>query len=118
MCSTAIVRLHAENTGFTGFPWLTSVRAEDRFMPRQFAFRGERLAFSFGIIALALTSMLVLSAFGGSVTKLVPLYTIGVFVAFTLSQSGLVRRWMRLRNARWRASVVINTFGTIVTGTV
>jgi len=60
----------------------------------------------------------VLSAFGGSVTKLVPLYTIGVFVAFTLSQSGLVRRWMRLRNSGWRASVVINTFGTIVTGTV
>jgi amino acid transporter len=116
--STAIILLLAANTGFTGFPRLASVLADDRFMPRQFAVRGERLAFSFGIIALALTSMLVLSAFGGSVTKLVPLYTIGVFVAFTLSQSGLVRRWMRLRNSGWRASVVINTFGTIVTGTV
>ncbi|HEY3218806.1 MAG TPA: APC family permease [Candidatus Limnocylindria bacterium] len=116
--STAIILLLAANTGFTGFPRLASVLADDRFMPRQFAFRGERLAFSFGIIALALTSMLVLSAFGGSVTKLVPLYTIGVFVAFTLSQSGLVRRWIRLRNPGWRASVVINTFGTIVTGVV
>ncbi len=116
--STAIILLLAANTGFTGFPRLASVLADDRFMPRQFAFRGERLAFSFGIIALALTSMLVLAAFGGSVTRLVPLYTIGVFVAFTLSQSGLVRRWIRLRNPGWRASVVINTFGTIVTGTV
>jgi amino acid transporter len=116
--STAIILLLAANTGFTGFPRLASVLAEDRFMPRQFAFRGERLAFSFGIIALALTSILVMSAFGGSVTKLVPLYTIGVFVAFTLSQSGLVRRWLRLRNPGWRVSVLINTFGTIVTGVV
>jgi amino acid transporter len=116
--STAIILALAANTGFTGFPRLASVLAEDRFMPRQFAFRGERLAFSFGIIALALTSMVVLAAFGGSVTNLVPLYTIGVFVAFTLSQSGLVRRWWRLRNPGWRISVVINGFGTIVTGTV
>ena len=116
--STATILALAANTGFTGFPRLASVLAEDRFMPRQFAFRGERLAFSFGILALALTSMVVLSAFGGSVTALVPLYTIGVFLAFTLSQSGLVRRWLRLRDSGWRASVVINGFGTIVTGTV
>jgi amino acid transporter len=116
--STAIILLLAANTGFSGFPRLASVLADDRFMPRQFAFRGERLAFSFGIIALALMSAAVLSAFHGSVTELVPLYTIGVFVAFTLSQSGLVRRWLRLRNPGWRVSMVINTFGTIVTGTV
>jgi hypothetical protein len=116
--STAIILLLAANTGFTGFPRLASVLADDRFMPRQFAFRGERLAFSFGIIALALMSAAVLSAFHGSVTELVPLYTIGVFVAFTLSQSGLVRRWWRLRNPGWRLSMFINTFGTIVTGTV
>jgi amino acid transporter len=116
--STAIILLLAANTGFTGFPRLASVLADDRFMPRQFAFRGERLAFSFGIIALALMSAAVLSAFHGSVTELVPLYTIGVFVAFTLSQSGLVRRWWRLRNPGWRLSIVINTFGTVVTGTV
>lgn len=113
--ATAIILLLAANTGFTGFPRLASVLADDRFMPRQFAFRGERLAFSFGIIALALMSALILAAFGGSVTKLVPLYTIGVFLAFTLSQSGLVRRWIRLRNPGWRLSVVINAFGTVVT---
>jgi amino acid transporter len=116
--STAIILLLAANTGFTGFPRLASVLADDRFMPRQFAFRGERLAFSFGIVALALMSILVLAAFGGSVTNLVPLYTIGVFVAFTLSQSGLVRRWRRLRNPGWRTSMAINSFGTVVTGTV
>jgi amino acid transporter len=116
--STAIILLLAANTGFSGFPRLASVLADDRFMPRQFAFRGERLAFSFGIIALALMSAAVLAAFHGSVTELVPLYTIGVFAAFTLSQSGLVRRWWRLRDPGWRLSMVINTFGTIVTGTV
>jgi len=116
--STAIILLLAANTGFSGFPRLASVLADDRFMPRQFAFRGERLAFSFGIIALALMSAAVLAAFHGSVTELVPLYTIGVFVAFTLSQSGLVRRWWRLRNPGWRLSMAINTFGAIVTGTV
>ncbi|HUQ40975.1 MAG TPA: APC family permease [Candidatus Limnocylindrales bacterium] len=116
--STAVILALAANTGFTGFPRLASVLAEDRFMPRQFAYRGERLAFSFGIIALAVTSMIVLAAFEGSVTALVPLYTIGVFLAFTLSQSGLVRRWLRLRNPGWRVSVFINGFGTVVTGTV
>jgi len=116
--STAVILALAANTGFTGFPRLASVLADDRFMPRQFAYRGERLAFSFGIIALALTSMVVLTAFGGSVTALVPLYTIGVFLAFTLSQSGLVRRWRRLRNPGWRTSMFINGFGTLVTGTV
>ncbi len=116
--STAVILLLAANTGFTGFPRLASVLADDRFMPRQFAFRGERLAFSFGIVALALMSTFVLAAFGGSVTSLVPLYTIGVFVAFTLSQSGLVRRWHRLRNAGWRTSMAINSFGALVTGTV
>ena len=116
--STAVILLLAANTGFSGFPRLASVLADDRFMPRQFAFRGERLAFSFGIIALALMSAAVLAAFHGSVTELVPLYTIGVFAAFTLSQSGLVRRWWRLRNPGWRLSVFINSFGTLVTGTV
>ncbi|MGH2492366.1 MAG: APC family permease [Candidatus Limnocylindria bacterium] len=116
--ATTVILLLAANTGFTGFPRLASVLADDRFMPRQFAFRGERLAFSFGIIALASASAAVLAAFGGSVTHLVPLYTIGVFVAFTLSQSGLVRRWWRLRNPGWRLSVAINAFGTVVTGTV
>jgi len=114
--ATAVILLLAANTGFTGFPRLASVLANDRFMPRQFAFRGERLAFSTGIVSLAFVAGLILWAFGGSVTNLIPLYTIGVFLAFTLSQAGLVRRWWRLRNPGWRISMVINTIGATVTG--
>jgi amino acid transporter len=116
--TTAIILLLAANTGFTGFPRLASVLANDRFMPRHFADVGSRLAFNFGIVVLALLACVILTAFDGSVTNLVPLYTIGVFLAFTLSQSGLVRRWRRLRNPGWQVSIVINAFGTVVTGTV
>jgi len=116
--TTAVILLLAANTGFTGFPRLASVLANDRFMPRHFADVGSRLAFNFGIIVLALLACVILAAFDGSVTNLVPLYTIGVFLAFTLSQSGLVRRWRRLRNPGWQFSMVINAFGTAVTGTV
>jgi len=116
--TTAVILLLAANTGFTGFPRLASVLANDRFMPRHFADVGSRLAFNTGIVVLAGLACVILAWFGGSVTQLVPLYTIGVFLAFTLSQSGLVRRWRRLRNRGWRVSVLINTFGALVTGTV
>ena len=116
--ATAVILLLAANTGFTGFPRLASVLANDRFMPRHFADVGSRLAFNTGIVALAVVAGAILAAFGGSVNALVPLYTIGVFLAFTLSQSGLVRRWLRLRNPGWRVSVAINSFGAVVTGTV
>lgn len=114
--STAVILLLAANTGFSGFPRLASILAHDRFMPRQFAFRGERLAFSTGIVSLALVAAVVLWKFEGSVTELIPLYTIGVFLAFTLSQSGLVRRWYRLRPPAWRLSMAINVLGAIATG--
>lgn len=114
--ATAVILLLAANTGFTGFPRLASVLADDRFMPRQFAFRGERLAFSVGIVSLAVLAGFILWSFGGSVTHLIPLYTIGVFLAFTLSQSGLVRRWISLRQPGWQLSVVINVVGALVTG--
>jgi hypothetical protein len=116
--TTAVILLLAANTGFTGFPRLASVLANDRFMPRHFADVGSRLAFNTGIVVLAILAVAILAAFNGSVTSLVPLYTIGVFLAFTLSQSGLVRRWRRLRNPGWQLSMVINTFGAVVTGTV
>ena len=116
--TTAVILLLAANTGFTGFPRLASVLANDRFMPRHFADVGSRLAFNTGIVVLSFLAVLILSAFGGSVNALVPLYTIGVFLAFTLSQSGLVRRWWRLRNPGWRLSMAINSFGAVVTGTV
>ena len=116
--STAIILALAANTGFTGFPRLAAVLANDRFMPRHFADRGERLAFSFGIIVLAALASIVLVAFSGSVTALIPLYTIGVFLAFTLSQTGLVRRWLRLRPRGWKLTIVINGVGAVVTGVV
>ncbi len=116
--STAVILALAANTGFTGFPRLAAVLANDRFMPRHFADRGERLAFSFGILVLAALASVVLVAFSGSVTALIPLYTIGVFLAFTLSQTGLVRRWLRLRPRRWKITIVINGVGAVVTGVV
>ena len=116
--STAVILALAANTGFTGFPRLAAVLANDRFMPRHFADRGERLAFSFGILVLAALASIVLVAFSGSVTALIPLYTIGVFLAFTLSQTGLVRRWLRLRPRGWKVTIVINGVGAGVTGVV
>jgi hypothetical protein len=107
----------AANTGFTGFPRLASVLADDRFMPRQFAFRGERLAFSFGIVALALIAAFVLVSFEGSVTALIPLYTIGVFLAFTLAQTGLLRRWYSRREPGWRWRMALNAVGAAATAT-
>jgi len=116
--STAVILALAANTGFTGFPRLASVLANDRFMPRQFAYRGERLAFSFGIVALAAASAVVLAVNEGSVTKLIPFYTIGVFLAITLAQTGLVRRWRRLRSPGWRWRAGLNALGAVVTGLV
>ena len=116
--TTAVILLLAANTGFTGFPRLASVLANDRFMPRHFADVGSRLAFNFGIIVLALLACVILAAFNGSVTNLVPLYTIGVFLAFTLSQSGMVRHWMRDRRPGWRHRAIINGTGAVATGVV
>jgi amino acid transporter len=116
--ATALILALAANTGFTGFPRLASVLANDRFMPRQFAYRGERLAFSVGIVALAIVSALVLVWREGSVTELIPFYTIGVFLAFTLAQTGLVRRWRRLRSPGWRWRAALNLIGASVTGLV
>ncbi len=116
--STTLILTLAANTSFSGFPRLASILANDRFMPRQFAFRGDRLAYSTGIIALAAISGLLLVKFEGSVTALIPLYTIGVFVAFTLSQAGLVRRWIRMRGRGWGISVVANALGASATALV
>jgi amino acid transporter len=113
--STSILLVLAANTGFTGFPRLASVLAQDRFMPRQFAYRGDRLAFSVGIVALALIAAAVLAVFGGSVTALIPLYTIGVFLAFTLAQSGLVRRWYARREPGWHWRIGLNSVGATAT---
>jgi amino acid transporter len=118
--STAILLVLAANTSFADFPRLSSILARDGFLPRVFQFRGDRLAFSSGIIVLAVMSVVLLGAFGGSVTALIPLYTIGVFIAFTLSQSGMVKRWFRLRSETpgWRRKALVNGVGAITTAVV
>lgn len=116
--ATAVILILAANTSFSGFPRLASILAAHRFLPRQFAQRGDRLAFSFGIIALAIVAILLLVGFKASVSGLIPLYTIGVFIAFTLSQAGLVRRWWRTRERGWRIRILVNGLGTVVTAVV
>jgi amino acid transporter len=118
--STAFLLILAANTAFAGFPRLASILGKDRFLPRQFQYRGDRLAYSVGIMVLALLAAGLLIGFEGSVTNLIPLYTVGVFIAFTLSQSGMVRHWWKLRGEvrgwRWRAA--LNGTGAVATGVV
>jgi amino acid transporter len=116
--STALLLTLAANTSFADFPRLSSFLARDGFMPRQFAFRGDRLAFTTGIVALALVAILLLVAFKASVSALIPLYTLGVFVAFTLSQTGMVRRWWKRREPGWRRGLAINGLGAVTTGVI
>ena len=110
----------AANTSFADFPRLSSILARDGYLPRFFQFRGDRLAFNAGIILLAVVATLLIVAFSGSVTALIPLYTVGVFVAFTLSQSGMVRHWLKSRAGErsWRRKAVINGVGAVTTGVV
>ncbi|GIW08650.1 MAG: amino acid permease [Dehalococcoidia bacterium] len=118
--STAVLLLLAANTSFNGFPRLASVLARDRFLPRVFQFRGDRLAYTSGIVLLAIAASSLIVAFRGSVTSLIPLYTVGVFIAFTCSQAGMVRRWYRKRteDPRWRPRAAINALGALTTGFV
>jgi len=118
--STALLLVLAANTSFADFPRLSSILARDGFLPRVFQFRGERLAFSSGIVVLAAMSVALIYFFQGSVTALIPLYTVGVFIAFTLSQSGMVRHWWKLRSSDrgWRRRAVVNGIGAITTGVV
>ena len=98
--ATAVLLVLAANTAFADFPRLACFMARDKFLPSQFAFRGERLAFTNGIIVLAVVAAVLIVLFQGSVTGLIPLYTVGVFLAFTLSQAGIVVRCWRLREPR------------------
>ncbi len=116
--ATAVILLLAVTTSFAGFPMLASLMAKDGFLPRQFANLGDRLVFSNGIIILAGVSSLLLVIFGGSTHALIPLYAIGVFTAFTLSQAGMVLHWWRERGGRWRTHAAINALGAITTAVV
>src|SRR5712691_4085224 len=93
--TTALILILAANTSFADFPRLASLLARDRFLPRQFASRGDRLVFSNGVIILAVLSGILVAAFKGDTSRLIPLYAVGVFLSFTLSQSGMVRHWLR-----------------------
>ena len=123
---TALILVLAANTAFNGFPVLGSILAQDRFLPRQLHTRGDRLAFSNGIVFLALAAIGFVVAFGAEVTALIQLYIVGVFVSFTLSQIGMVRHWTRLlrteddpqERRRMIRSRIINTIGFIATGAV
>jgi amino acid transporter len=116
--ATALLLVLAANTSFADFPRLSSFLARDGFMPRQFAFRGERLAFTTGIVALAGLAIVLLIWFQASVKGLIPLYTLGVFLAFTLSQAGMLRRWWHRHEPGWRQGMVINGLGTVTTAVV
>ncbi|MFS8087320.1 MAG: APC family permease, partial [Acidobacteriota bacterium] len=97
--TTALILILAANTSFADFPRLSSLLARDRFMPRQFATRGDKLVFSNGIIILAVFSGILVTAFGGDTSRLIPLYAVGVFLSFTLSQTGMVRHWLKAGRA-------------------
>src|SRR5690606_34433127 len=118
--STALLLVLAGNTAFNGFPLLASILARDHYLPRQFSFRGDRLSFTGGILLLAIIAGLLVWIFQASVTSLIPLYTVGVFIAFTLSQTGLVRHWSRVRKeiGSWRWRQGVNALGAAVTGVV
>ncbi|MEV6631231.1 APC family permease [Actinoplanes sp. NPDC051470] len=123
---TALILFLAANTAFNGFPVLGSILAQDRYLPRQLHTRGDRLAFSNGIIFLAIVAMVLIVAFEAEVTRLIQLYIVGVFVSFTLSQAGMIRHWNRLlrtqrdptRRRQMVRSRAINSFGMVLTGAV
>jgi len=116
--ATMAILVLAANTAYADFPRLASIMARDRFLPRQFMNQGDRLAFSNGILILSVLASVLLIVFGGDTHLLIPLYMIGVFVSFTLSQAGMVKHWRKLRGSGWRGSAAINGFGAIVTGIV
>ena len=113
-----LILVLAANTAYADFPRLASILARDRFLPRQFMTQGDRLAFSNGIIVLSVLAGALLVVFDGDTHALIPLYMIGVFVSFTLSQAGMVRALAALREPGWRASAVVNGVGAVVTGVV
>jgi amino acid transporter len=116
--TTALILLLAANTAFAGFPRLLFFMARDGHAPRRFLHMGDRLAFSNGLIALAFAAGLVLVAFRGNTGSLIPLYAVGVFLAFTLSQTGMVVRWRRRRGPGWRRRLALNAVGAALSGLV
>ncbi|HEX5690988.1 MAG TPA: amino acid permease, partial [Roseiflexaceae bacterium] len=116
--ATMLILVLASNTAYADFPRLSYFLASDRFLPRQFAQRGDRLVFSNGVVALGIFAAVLVIAFGAKEQALLPLYAIGVFTSFTLSQLGMVQRWRKLRSPGWQRNALINCVGALVTGVV
>ena len=115
---TAAILILAANTAYQDFPRLSAILARHKLVPRQYLNRGDRLVFSNGVITLALVASALLIVFGAEVSRLIQLYVVGVFTAFTLSQTGMVLHWLKTREPGWRRSVAINTVGALTTGVV
>jgi amino acid transporter len=115
---TTLILVVAANTAYQDFPRLSAILARDRFVPRQFMNRGDRLVFSNGVIVLSVFAGLMVWAFDARLTRLIPLYLVGVFSAFTLSQAGMVRRWMKTKDPGWKRNAIINGVGAFSTGLV
>ena len=116
--ATAMILILAANTSFADFPRLSSILARDRFMPHQLASRGDRLVYSNGIIILGVVASALIWLFRGDTHALIPLYAVGVFLSFTLSQAGMVRHWLALRTPGWLRAVAINGLGAVATAVV
>jgi amino acid transporter len=113
-----LILVLAANTAFADFPRLAFFMARDGYLPRQFSNRGDRLVFSNGVVMLTVVAGGLIVVFDGDTHALIPLYAVGVFTSFTLSQASMVRRWLRLRPPRWPWRVAISTLGAVTTGTV
>ena len=114
--STMAILILAANSSFNGFPRLASILARDGYMPAQMKTRGDRLVFSNGVILLGLFAGLLIVAFRGDTHALIPLYAVGVFLSFTLSQAGMVKHWLLKRGRHWRKRLMINGLGAVTTG--
>jgi amino acid transporter len=116
--ATALILVLAANTGYSAFPLLAFSLAKDKFMPRMFLIRGDRLGYSNGIVSLGVASILLIIAFHGQTEHLIPLYAVGVFIPFTLSQTGMILKWLREKPAGWIAKLSANLIGAFITLTV
>ena len=116
--STTLILILAANTSFADFPRLSSIMSLDRFLPRQLSNRGDKLVFSNGILILGFLSIFLIVIFRGDTHALIPLYAVGVFTAFTLSQAGMVRHWLAKKERGWLKGIVINGIGTVTTAVV
>lgn len=116
--TTALILVLAANTGYSAFPMLAYSLAKDKFMPRMFLIRGDRLGYSNGIVSLGVASILLIIAFHGQTEHLIPLYAVGVFVPFTLSQTGMTLKWIRQKPPGWIAKLTANLIGALITLTV